>query len=132
MEKKSVVGVVAGSGAERSEAQDPAGVHRGRPGRRIVDERSQAVLELLSGKATVDQLAFRFGVRPETVEGWRDIALEGVGQAMRRGTGKSAREIELEKKLKSLERAFTDLAIRHELVERALVERPTRPGKSLR
>jgi transposase-like protein len=132
MERKSVVGVVAGSGAERSEAQDPAGVHRGRPGRRSVDERSQAVLELLSGKATVDQLAFRFGVRPETVEGWRDIALEGVGQAMRQGTGKSAREIELEKKLKSLERAFTDLAIRHELVERALSERPTRPGKSSR
>ena len=132
MEKKSVVGLVAGSGAERSEAQDPAGVHRGRPGRRSVDERSQAVLELLSGKATVDQLAFRFGVRPETVEGWRDTALEGVGQAMRQGTGKSAREIELEKKLKSLERAFTDLAIRHELVERALAERPTRPGKSSR
>jgi len=132
MERKLVVGVAAGSGAERSEAQDPAGVHRGRPGRRSVDERSQAVLELLSGKATVDQLAFRFGVRPETVEGWRDTALEGVGQAMRQGTGKSAREIELEKKLKSLERAFTDLAIRHELVERALAKRPTRPGKSPR
>ena len=132
MEKKSVVGLVAGSGAERSEAQDPAGVHRGRPGRRSVEERSQAVLELLSGKATVDQLAFRFGVRPETVEGWRDIALEGIGQAMRQGTGKNARELELEKKLKSLERAFTDLAIRHELVERALSERPTRPGKSPR
>jgi transposase-like protein len=132
MEKKSVVGLVAGSGAERSEAQEPAGVHRGRPGRRSVEERSQAVLELLSGKATVDQLAFRFGVRPETVEGWRDIALEGIGQAMRQGTGKSARELELEKKLKGLERAFTDLAIRHELVERALSERPTRPGKSPR
>ena len=132
MERKSVVGLVAGSGAERSEAQDPAGVHRGRPGRRSVEDRSEAVLELLSGKATVDQLAFRFGVRPETVEGWRDIALEGIGQAMRQGTGKSAREMELEKKLKSLERAFTDLAIRHELVERALSERPTRPGKSSR
>lgn len=132
MEKKSVVELVAGSGAERSEAQDPAGVQRGRPGRRSVEDRSQAVLDLLSGKATVDQLAFRFGVRPETVESWRDIALEGIGQAMRQGTGKSARELELEKKLKGLERAFTDLAIRHELVERALSERPTRPGKSSR
>jgi len=132
MERKSVVGLAAGSGAERSEAQDTAGVHRGRPGRRSVEDRSQAVLELLSGKATVDQLAFRFGVRPETVESWRDIALEGIGQAMRQGTGKSARELELEKKLKGLERAFTDLAIRHELVERALSERPTRPGKSSR
>jgi hypothetical protein len=66
------------------------------------------------------------------VEGWREIALEGIGQAMRQGTGKSARELEVEKKLKSLERAFTDLAIRHELVERFLAERPTRPGKSPR
>ena len=132
MERKSVVGLAAGAGAERREAQDPAGVQRGRPGRRSVEERSQAVLELLSGKATIDQLAFRFGVRPETVEGWRDIALAGIGQAMRQGTAKSARELELEKKLKGLERAFTDLAIRHELVERALSERPTRPGKSSR
>jgi transposase-like protein len=132
MEKKSVIGLAAGSGAERSEAEEPAEVRRGRPGRRSADDRSQAVLELLSGKATVDQLAFRFGVRPETVESWRDIALEGIGQAMRQGTGKSARELELEKKLKSLERAFTDLAIRNELAERALAERPTRPGKSSR
>ena len=131
MEKKAV-GLAAGSGAERSEAQDPAGVRRGRPGRRSVEQRSEAVLELLSGKATVDQLAFRFGVHPQTIEGWRDLALEGIGQAMRQGTGKSAQERELEKKLKSLERAFTDLAIRHELVERALSERPTRPGKSPR
>lgn len=131
MEKKSVIGLAAGSGAERSEAE-PAEVRRGRPGRRSADDRSRAVLELLSGKATVDQLAFRFGVRPETVESWRDIALEGIGQAMRQGTGKSARELELEKKLKSLERAFTDLAIRNELAERALAERPTRPGKSSR
>lgn len=132
MEKKGAVEVVAGSEAERSEAQEPAGVRRGRPGRRSAEERRQAVLELLSGKATVDQLAFRFGVRPETVESWRAIAVEGIGHAMRQGTGKSARERELEKKLRSLERAFTDLAIRHELVERALSERPTRPGTSPR
>lgn len=131
MEKKAV-GLAAGAGAERSEAQDPAGARRGRPGRRSAEERAQAVLELLSGKATIDQLAFRFGVRAETVEGWREIALAGIGQAMRQSSSKSPREVELEKKLKSLERAFTDLAIRHELVERALAERPTRPGKSPR
>jgi len=133
MEKPLGVEVVAGSGAERGEAQEPAdGVRRGRPGRRSAEDRQQAVLELLSGKATVDQLAFRFGVRPETIENWRDIALEGISEAMRRGSGKSARERELEKKLRSLERAFTDLAIRNELAERALAERPTRPGRSLR
>lgn len=132
MKKQRAVEVVAGSETERSEVQEPAGVRRGRPGRRSAEERRQAVLELLSGKATVDQLAFRFGVKPETIEGWREVAVDGIGEAMRQGTGKSARERELEKKLRSLERAFTDLAIRNELAERALSERPTRPGKSPR
>ena len=133
MESRVGTEVVTESEAERSEAQELAdGVRRGRPGRRSAEERRQAVLELLSGKATVDQLAFRFGVSPEMIEGWRDIALEGISEAMRRGSGKSPRERELEKKLRSLERAFTDLAIRNELAERALSERPTRPGTSLR
>ena len=132
MERKVAVGLGAGSEAERSEAQDPAGARRGRPGRRSAEQRAGAVLELLSGKATVDQLAFRFGVHPRTVENGRELALEGIGEAMRQGTGKSARERELETKLQSLERAFTDLAIRHELVERALADRPTRPGTSPR
>ena len=125
-----IIGASARDEVERREAEAPADVGRGRPGRRGVAERTRAVLELLSGKATVDQLAFRFGVRPETIERWRDIALEGIAQSLRQGTGKSPREIELERKLRSLERAFTDLAIRHELVERALAQRPTRPGTS--
>ncbi len=134
MEKKLGVEVVggAGSGAERSEAQDPAGARRGRPGRRSVEDRTEAIVELLSGKATVDQLAFRFGVHRKTVERWREVALEGIEQSMRQGSGKTKREMDLERKLRGLERAFTDLAIRHELVERALSERPTRPGKSSR
>lgn len=123
---------MADSEAERSEAQESASVRRGRPGRRSAEERRQAVLELLSGKATVDQLGVRFGVKPETIESWREVALDGIGEAQRQGTGKSARERELEKKLRSLERAFTDLAIRNELAERALTERPTRRGKSPR
>ena len=119
-------------GAERSEAEALGDAVRGRPGRRSVEERTEAVLELLSGKATVDQLARRFGVRAGTVEGWRSQALEGIGEAMRQGTGKSARELVLERDLASLEKAFTHLAIKHELVERALKSRPSRPGRSRR
>ena len=119
-------------GAERSEAEARGDAVRGRPGRRSAEERTQAVLELLSGKASVDQIARRFGVRAETVEGWREQALEGVGEAMRQGTGKSVRELALERDLASLEKAFTHLAIKHELVERALKERPSRPGRSRR
>ena len=127
MERELGVGVVGGAGSSLS---DPAAMRRGRPGRRGAHERAEAVVELLSGRATVDQVAFRFGVQPSTVEKWRQVALEGIEQSMRQGTGKSKRERELEKKLKVLERAFTDLAIRHELVERALSQRPTRPGRS--
>ncbi len=88
------------------------------------------MLELLSGKATVDQLARRFGVHAATVESWREQAMEGIGEALRQGTGKSTRE--LERDLASLEKAFTHLAIKHELVERALKDRPSRPGRSRR
>jgi transposase-like protein len=134
MEKKLGIEVLGGAGseAERSEAMDPAGVRRGRPGRRSVDERTVAIVELLFGKATVDQVAFRFGVHAKTVEKWREVALEGIERSMRQGSGKSKREKELVRKLRILERGFTDLAIRHELVERDLSERPTRPGKSPR
>jgi transposase-like protein len=121
-----------GGGAERSEAEARGDAVRGRPGRRSAEERTDAVLELLSGKATVDQIARRFGVRASTVEAWRDQALEGIGQSLRQGTGKSGRELELERDLSSLEKAFTHLAIKHELVERALKERPSRPGRSRR
>jgi transposase-like protein len=118
-----------GAGAERSEAEAPSDERRGRPGRRSAEDRASAVLELLSGKASVDQIARRFGVHAATVEKWRQDALEGMAVALRQGTGKSGREIELEKRLRDLERAFTDVAIKKELLERFLGERPTRPGK---
>lgn len=122
----------APSVAERSAAEDGAGARRGRPGRRSAEERAEAVLQLLAGKATVDQLAFRFGVQASTIEKWRELALEGIEQTMRQGTARSPHEQELARKLATLERAFTDLAIRHELVQRAVAERPSRPGKSTR
>jgi transposase-like protein len=76
---------VTGSGARRSKGEDPSGVRRGRPGRRRVDDRKEAVVELLSGKSGVDQLAFRFGVHPKTVENWREVALEGIEHSMGQG-----------------------------------------------
>ncbi len=121
-----------GGEAERSEAQALGDAVRGRPGRRSVEERTEAVLELLSGKASVDQIARRFGVRAGTVESWREQAMEGIAEALRQGSGKSSRELQLEKDLGSLEKAFTHLAIKHELVERALKDRPSRPGRSRR
>lgn len=104
---------------------------RGRPGRRGAEEKTQAVLELLSGKTTIDSLARRFGVREQTVEQWRQDAIASVAAAMRQGDGKTSTERALEKELHGLKKAFTDLAIRHELVKQALeVRPPSRPGRS--
>ena len=77
--------------------QKDENVVRGRPGRRSVEDRRSAVMELLSGKASVDLLARRYGVKPETIEGWREEAVGAIDEALRRGTGKGAREHELER-----------------------------------
>ena len=50
--------------------------------------------------------------------------LEGIGESMRQDTGKSSRELELERDLAGLEKAFTHLAIKHELMGRAIRDRP--------
>jgi len=113
--------------------QKDENVVRGRPGRRSVEERRSAVMELLSGKASVDQLARRYGVKPETIEGWRGEAVGAIDEALRRGSGKGARELELERENSLLKDALTRQTMKSELLERALEGRtPTLPGRSRR
>ena len=50
--------------SKHDERSENGGVVRGQPGRRSVEDRRWAVLELLSGKASVDQVATRYGVKP--------------------------------------------------------------------
>jgi transposase-like protein len=101
---------------------------RARPGRRTTQERLDAVLELFSGKATVDQIGRRLGVHAATVEGWRQDGLTGVGEALRRGSGKSPRELELERENRDLRAVVTQTAIQKCLLEQALeAERQRRP-----
>lgn len=119
-------------GGERSEPEGAIDARRGRPGRRSVDERTSAVLALMAGKASVDQLARQFGVHPSTIEKWRQLALEGVSGALRQGSGKTTEHLELERRYKQLERAFTDVAIKKELLENFLNQRPSVPGRSSR
>ena len=114
--------------AEAAAERDSEAVVRGRPGRRTVEERQRAVLELLAGKASVDQLARRLGVLPATVEGWRQDALDGVAEALRRGTGKTERERALEREVAQLRHVVTETAIEKELLKQALeLERARRP-----
>ncbi|MGE0402255.1 MAG: hypothetical protein AB7T06_36480 [Kofleriaceae bacterium] len=61
------------------------------------------------------------------MEGWRPDALDGVAQALRRGTGKTAAELELERKNRDLEKVVTT-SIQKCLLEQALdIERAGRP-----
>ncbi|MCC6642877.1 MAG: hypothetical protein IT386_17075 [Deltaproteobacteria bacterium] len=127
--QRLVRSIVAVAGAERSEAEGTAtieapDVRRGRPGRRSTEERTRAVLALLAGRASVDQLALRFGVQGQTIEGWREQALEGIAGALR--------ERELVRQVADLEKTVTSLAIQRELLQRAVAAHPTRPGRSSR
>lgn len=109
---------------------------RGRPGRRSADERRDAVLALIAGKATLEQLALRFGVHTDTIEGWRADALAGIEQAMRRGSAKTSHELELEREVKDLKHALTEAVMEKVLLKRALdqerKDRPTPPTRSRR
>lgn len=110
---------------------------RGRPGRRTVAERQEAVLALLSGKSSVDQVARQYGVLPETVLGWRDAALEGISAALVQGDGRTERERALEKELRELKEAFGRVSIERALAVKAVEEwkeqtRPSRPARSRR
>jgi transposase-like protein len=103
----------------REEREQVDGAQRGRPGRPSVAERQAAVLALMSGKASVDQLALKYGVRPETIEGWREQALAGVEAAFRQG-GRTERERELERENTLLKSALTRATMKAELMENAL------------
>lgn len=112
-------------------------VTRGRPGRRTAAERQEAVLALLSGKSSVDQVARQYGVLPETVLGWRDAALEGISAAPVQGDGRTERERALEKELRELKEAFGRVSIERALAIKAVEEwkeqtRPSRPARSRR
>jgi transposase-like protein len=124
----------AGAVAAVGEERDTESVVRGRPGRRTVEERQEAVLDLLAGKASADQVARRLGVLPSTVEGWRQDALAGVAEALRRGSGKTERERELERTIEKLRHVVTETAIEKELWKAAAEKErrgnPTGPGRS--
>jgi transposase-like protein len=123
--------------AERTEEKQeaPPGNVRGRPGRRSAEDRREAVLELLGGKATVDQVAMRFGVLPrKTVEGWRQDALAGIDAAMKKGTGKTARELELEAEVAVLRETALNATMQVTLLQKAMgiKPRPSWPARSRR
>lgn len=110
---------------------------RGRPGRRSAAERRDAVLQVLSGKASVDQVAHRLGVRPETVEAWRDLAVRGIEGVLAAGDTGSARERELEREVRDLRDALADVSVKYAVAKKGIEEwkrtaRPSKPARSRR
>lgn len=110
---------------------------RGRPGRRSAAERRDAVLQILSGKASIDQVAHRLGVRPETVEGWRDLAVQGIEGVLAVGDTASARERELERENQQLRDALADVSVKYAVAKKGIEEwkrtaRPSKPARSRR
>lgn len=130
-------GAPAEEGPSASDGPSEAGAVRGRPGRRSSGERREAVLALLAGKASVDQVARQYGVHPQTVEGWRDAALIAIEQAMSLGGGPTLRERELEKEVGQLKAAVAQLSVERALAIQGVEEwkrqsRPSRPTRSRR
>ena len=76
----------------------------------------------------------RFGVLPQTVEGWREEALAGIDTAMKQGTGKSARELELEAENAVLRETALNAQIQVTMLQKAMgiTPRPSRPARSRR
>ncbi len=116
---------------ERAAAEEGT---RGRPGKRSVEEKRQAVLDVLSGKATIAQVAKRLCVLPETVEGWKQDALAAMEGAFRQGPMQSEEDRKLATENAQLKRVVVKLEMQKELLENALEternKRPTRPGRS--
>jgi transposase-like protein len=110
------------------------GVQRGCPGRHNFQDHHSAVVGKLQGKATVDQVARRLGVRAETVFGGRDAALAGMEPVLLRGDGPTTRERDLEMENNTLRDALTSGGMRVELLQRPFFERwgASPPGALLR
>jgi transposase-like protein len=124
--------------ADVANAAESAGeVVRGRPGRRSTSERREAVMSILAGKASVDQVAKQYGVHVATVQGWRDAAVMAVEQAMTLGTGSSPRERELEREVDQLRSALAQATLERAIAMQGVEEwkrasRPSQPARSRR
>lgn len=121
----------------QQQPEQPEGdVRRGRPGRRSTQDRLEAVLALIAGKKSIDQLARQFGVSAGTIESWRSQALAGIEDALRSGPRRSEHERELERENASLKEALTDTSIQLALIKQAIKNReqrrPSPPPKSSR
>jgi hypothetical protein len=118
------------SGHDEREEKD--GRQYRRPGRRNLQDRQNTVLDALQGRAKIDQIARRLGVRPETVVGRREAALADKEPALMRGDGPTERAREIERENGALCDALTRSAIQVERLQRPNVGSwgNPRPGPS--
>lgn len=103
-------------GSERSDGPGAEPARRGRPQRPKLEAKESAILELIGGKATVEQITRRLNVTADTVEGWMAQALRGVSNGLRYA-GRSPREVELERELRGAKDALAQAMIMQRLYE---------------
>jgi transposase-like protein len=99
---------VGASAASASPCEGSGGAARGRPVRRTLADRQQAVIQVLGGKASIDQVAARMGVYRKTIEQWCDQPIGGIGEAALRGDLGTPRELELEREVEELIKNLKD------------------------
>jgi len=95
------------------------------------------VLQVLGGKASIDQVAHRFDMQPKTVEGWRDLAGQGIEGVLAAGEMTSVRERELERENQNLRDALADVSVKYAVAKKGIEEwkrtaRPSKPARSRR
>ncbi|MBE3584549.1 MAG: transposase [Limnochordaceae bacterium] len=124
-------GEVKGHLGESARGAGEDGARWGRPGRVAAEVKRDAVLELIAGKATAEQLARRIGVLPETVEAWRQEAVEALAVVFR-NSGKTPRERELERENKELREALARQSIKVALYEKKVPHAPGGAPRSMK
>ncbi len=77
------------------------------------------MLDILKGKASVEQVARRLGVTTDTVERWQETAVAGVEAALTLD-GPSPRERALDRRVKELEEQLADVSVKYALAQRGV------------
>jgi transposase-like protein len=82
-------------------------------------QKRDAVLAVLTKKKTVSEVCRELGVTQTSFNRWRELALDGIEDALKDKTAKDHELAELERKLTDAERTIGRLALENDLLGKA-------------
>ncbi len=82
------------------------------------NDKRDALLQLLRSKVDVDEIAHELGVDVAAAQGWRSDALAGIEQAVERGTGKTAAQLDLQPNHRRIQMLVTSMVANQCLSDR--------------